>query len=320
MNKKEPAIIDYDLVTANAIAEMQSAVALIQKNALLYDEKNFDQRVEAIDFIDFQIIGRVVDLLQKSASSAALLSLKHWAEKVKTELEEIDIKLFKKLQANIRAGAYNGKEFKKLINEYTGFNLADSEHQEEPEYDNLDLFINGLLNLQPMPEQSKELEPEMVYYQKTPARIIFELVERVDLMKEDVFYDLGSGLGQVGILVNLLAGITTKGVEFEPAFCNYARSCATELNLSNVTYINTDAREADYSQGTVFFMFTPFNGDMLQAVLDRLRDEAVSRTIKIVTYGPCTAQVALQTWLNVASPKDDNIYKLGVFTSSLPRV
>jgi precorrin-6B methylase 2 len=320
MTKIEPGIINHDLTTASAIAEMRSAIDLIEKNALLYDEKNFDQRVEAIDFIDFQIIVRIADLLQKPALSTQLLSLKHRAENVKAELEEIDINLFQKLQANIRAGTYKGEEFKKLVNEYTGFNLADSEHQEEPGYDNLDIFINGLLTLQPMPGQTKDLEPEMVYYQKTPARIIFELVERVALVKEDVFYDLGSGLGQVGILVNLLAGITTKGVEFEPAFCNYAKSCATELNLSNVTYINIDARETDYSQGTIFFMFTPFNGEMLQAVLDHLKDEALSRKIKIVTYGPCTAQVALQTWLNVASPKDDNIYKLGVFTSSLPRV
>jgi hypothetical protein len=315
MTKIEPAIINHDLTTASAIAEMRSAVDLIEKNALLYNERRFDQRIEAIDFIDFQIIDRIADLLQKPALSTQLLSLKHRAENVKAELEEIDINLFQKLQANIRAGAYNGKEFKRLVKEYTGFNLADSEHQEEPGYDNLDIFINGLLTLQPMPGQTKDLEPEMVYYQKTPARIIFELLERVDLVEEDVFYDLGSGLGQVGILVNLLTGITTKGVEFEPAFCNYAKDCAEALNLSNVTYINTDARKADYSQGTMFFMFTPFNGDMLQAVLGRLKNETLSRKIKIITYGPCTAQVALQSWLHLASPPNNNIYKLAVFTS-----
>jgi hypothetical protein len=169
--------------------------------------------------------------------------------------------------------------------------------------------------LQTIPEQAKDLEPEMVYYQKTPARIVFELVEESHFMKEDVFFDLGSGLGQVAILVNLLTGITVMGIEFEPAFCDYARDCAVELNLSNVTFINIEARTADYSGGTIFFMFTPFRGEMMQEVLEILRREALLRKIKIITYGPCTAQVALQNWLHSASPIDDNIYKLTFFTS-----
>ena len=166
-----------------------------------------------------------------------------------------------------------------------------------------------------MPEQTRDLEPEMVYYQKTPARVVFELVEKSHFSGNDVFFDLGSGLGQAAILVNLLAGVTVKGIEFEPAFCDYARECAAELNLSDVTFINADARKADYSEGTVFFMYTPFSGEILHDVLNRLRKEALLRKIRIITYGPCTEQVALQSWLHPEGPKDDNINKLGIFTS-----
>jgi hypothetical protein len=62
-------------------------------------------------------------------------------------------------------------------------------------------------------------------------------------------------------------------------------------------------------------MYTPFNGEILQEVLEILRKESLQRKIKIFTYGPCTAQLALQGWLDFKAPKDDNIYKLGVFTS-----
>jgi SAM-dependent methyltransferase len=230
-------------------------------------------------------------------------------------LEEIDTNLFQKLRADIKSGGYTGKAFINLVNEYVDFNVADNEHQEYPGYDNLDIFINGLSPLQTMPEQTKDLEPEMVYYQKTPARVIFELVEKVHFGNDDVFFDLGSGLGQVAILVNLLTGITVKGVEFEPAFCDYARACAAELNLTNVTFINADARKADYSDGTLFFMFTPFRGDIMQEVLAILRKESLQRKIKIITYGPCTAQVASQNWFHFATPKNDDVYKLAVFTS-----
>lgn len=93
----------------------------------------------------------------------------------------------------------------------------------------------------------------MVFYQKTPGRVIFELAEKCRFTEDDVFFDLGSGLRQVAILVHLLTGMAAKGIEFEPAFCNYARVFAAALNLTGVTFINIDARDADYSTGTVFF-------------------------------------------------------------------
>jgi hypothetical protein len=39
------------------------------------------------------------------------------------------------------------------------------------------------------------------------------------ITQADVFFDLGSGLGQVPILVNLLSGAAAKGMEFEPVYC-----------------------------------------------------------------------------------------------------
>ncbi|MDB5025178.1 MAG: Histone methylation protein [Mucilaginibacter sp.] len=314
LTKKE-SDINSDRTAEMAVFEIQSAIEATEKNSLLYEEKSFDYRIEIIDFLGFHLIDQIDDLLRKTAESGPLILLKYRVEKVKSELEKIDSNLFQRLQANIRIGGYAAKEFKELINEYVHFNPDNTEHQEEAGYDNLDIFINGLFPLQIMPEPTKDLEPDMVYYQKTPARIVFELVKQAHFRKEDVFFDLGSGLGQVAVLVNLLAGITAKGVEFEPAFCEYASDCAAKLNLSNVTFINADARKTDYSEGTVFFMYTPFRGEILQEVLEVLRKESLRRKIKIITYGPCTAQVALQSWLDFSALKNGSIYKLGVFTS-----
>jgi len=311
LTKKEPGIINCDIP---AITEIQLAIEEIEKNSFLCEERNFDRRMDAIDFIGFQVIDQIEALLQTTLQQDELLLLKHRAEKVKAELEEIDTALFQRLRAEIRTMGSTGKQFKTMVNEFVDLTLDDNEHQGEPGYDNLDIFINGLFSFQTMPEQTKDLEQEMVFYQKTPARIVFELVEKAHLAKDDVFFDLGSGLGQAAILVNLLAGITAKGVEFEPAFCDYARACAAKFNLSNVTFINADARKADYSEGTIFFMYTPFKGEMLQEVLAVLRKESLLRKIKIITYGPCTNEVALQSWLDFA-PLDNNIYKLCVFSS-----
>jgi hypothetical protein len=288
-----------------AIFEIETDITAIENNASLYKEKNFEKRIEAIDFLEFHVFDLPEELIQ----------LKNRAEKLKSTLEDIDAKLFQKLRKNISTGGYTRTAFKNMVKEYVAFNLDDVAHMEEPGYDNLDIFINGLFPFQTMPEPTKDLEPEMVFYQKTPARVVFELVEKARLTNDDIFFDLGSGLGQAAILVNLLTGITAKGIEFEPAFCDYANDCAAQLNLSKVTFINADARKSDYTEGTVFFMYTPFKGEIMEEVLAALHKEALSRRIKVITYGPCTPQVVLQSWLHCEVPANGNIYKPAVFTS-----
>jgi predicted RNA methylase len=297
-----------------ALFELQAYIEAAEKNDALYEEKNFDKRTDTIDFIGFHIADRLEELLLKSAPTAKLILLKNRAEQLRAELEEVNISLFQQLQENIRTGRYRGIEFKNLIREYFDFQVDQNEPTEQPAYDNLDLFVNGLFPFQSIPDQTKELEPDMVYYQKTPARVVFELVEKSRFTKEDVFFDLGAGLGQTAILVHLLTGIKVRGVEFEPAFCDYAWNGANSLHLPNVAFINMDARNADYSEGTIFFMFTPFGGEILREVLEILKKESVKRKIRIISYGPCTAEVALQSWLHFENP-NNNMYKLGFFSS-----
>jgi hypothetical protein len=293
------------------IHEIESDIKGIEKNGALYEEKNFDGRVEAIDYIEFNIIDRIEGLLQTINQPEELAALKQAAERVKRQLEEVDDKLFQRLRVNIRDGSCIGTALKDLIDEYVG---GDPKKQhDEIGYDRVDVFINGLLLVTPVPIETKNREPEMVYYQQTPARIILELVEKADFTGEDVFYDLGSGLGQVPILVNLLSGATAKGIEFEPAYCDYARACAAELNLSGVEFVNVDARKADYSDGTIFFMYTPFKGRLLQEVLERLRQVARGRRIRLFTYGPCTSEVSRQSWLKAVNRTGADLYQLAVF-------
>lgn len=294
------------------IPEIQKDIETIAQNASLYQEKNFNSRMEAIDFIEFHIIDRIEGLLRNITQLDKLNALKTRAEELKATLEEIDVRLFQKLKAILSREEYPHKVFKNLVTDHIDINLLDDAR---PGYDNLDIFINGLLSFKPCPGQTKILEPEMVFFQKTPARLVFKLVEHSVFTNEDVFFDLGSGMGQVAILVNLLSGVQAKGVEFEPAFYLYAQDCVKELNLYDVEFINVDARHADYSKGTVFFMFTPFTGEIMKAVLNLLRKEAAQRKIRIITYGPCTAKVALQTWLHCNTKIEDDFYKLTFFTS-----
>ena len=232
--------------------------------------------------------------------------------RLQMQLEGVDQSLFQRLRDGIASRNYTGAELRQLILKYAGGGPGEGSEGDEG-YDALDALTNGFLLMGVAPEETRAREPGMVFYQPTPARVVLELVEKADFRPHDVFYDIGSGLGQVAILVHLLSGVRAKGVEFEPAYCDYARRCARELNLSKVEFINADAREADYSDGIAFFMYTPFEGEMLEQVLERLEDQAGRRGIRLYTYGPCTSQVARQSWLERVDHNGSEVYKLATF-------
>lgn len=294
------------------LSEIESIIQDVESNTALHEETNFGGRTDAIDFIDFHIIDRIEGLMQKAELKTELVILMQRAEKAKFELEKVDANLFKQIREKIKTGAYNKVSFKKMIVRYNGTEIYPTD---QIGYDNLDAFINGLLCDKTIPEATIDRLPEMVFYQQTPTRIIFEMAEQADLKPNDLFFDLGSGLGQVAILVNLISGATVKGIEFEPAYYSYAKTCASQLNLPQVEFINSDALKWDYSLGTVFFMYTPFEGSMLQDMLKILQKESQKRRIIIFTYGPCSPLVARENWLNCVNGNADNIYKLYEFRS-----
>jgi len=295
-----------------AIKEIISQLQSLDGNQILNKKTNFGPRTDAIDFIDFHIIDRIEGLLYKAEMSENLFNLKDRAQQLKQRLEKIDLCLFCELREKIRTNAFTHS----IWNKYIDYIATDLDQPDKIGYDNLDIFVNGILTPLPVPEATVEREPEMIFYQKTPARIILQLVELAQLTPEDVFFDLGSGLGQAAMLVNLLSGAKAVGIEYEPAYCNYAKTTASNLNLASVEFINADARQADYTPGTVFFMYTPFEGTILQDVLKILQKEAKKRTIHVFTYGPCSLEVANQSWLYCVNGKADNPYVLYRFTNS----
>jgi hypothetical protein len=302
------------------VGEQQVTIEALQSQldafdqAALYEPDNFQGRAEVIDAITFEIIDRIDGLLAYPSQPRKLRSLRQAAERLQRRLQVVDEQVFQDLRSLIRGGC-RGEPLRQIIERLVGIPAADDQGQAVVGYDRLDRLVTGILDSDHLPEPRLELEPEMVLYQRTPARIIFELVRRANLGSPDCFYDLGSGMGHVTTLVHLLSGATTRGVEFEPAFCEYARACATALRLTQIEFINADARRANYTEGTIFFMYTPFEGAMLVEVLERLREHSRSGPIRLATYGSCTAIVAQQDWLSAPSPAEPGSERLALFSS-----
>jgi hypothetical protein len=175
-------------------------------------------------------------------------------------------------------------------------------------YDYRDEVLSGILQLREPSEATLCPAREMFFYQPTPVRHILRLIVASALCEADVFVDIGSGLGHVPLLVSMVVGAQSLGIEVEPAYVASAQECAHRLHQSRVRFLLSDARTADLSSGTVFYLYSPFVGSILRNVLGRLQTESTQRPIRICTLGPCTATVARESWLTATSlPGPDHI-------------
>lgn len=126
-----------------------------------------------------------------------------------------------------------------------------------------------------------------VPYLPCAAATLLEAVERAAITSDDVFVDVGAGVGRAALLAHLLTGAPCVGLEIQPALVHSARAHAAALQLSGVRFLEGDAPELlrRVREGTVFFLYCPFGGDRLERVLDELAALARARPIRVCTVG-----------------------------------
>ncbi|MHB1057322.1 MAG: hypothetical protein ACYC0F_05525 [Rhodanobacter sp.] len=273
-------------------------VEALERDVSLLEPERLRQRVDALDRLDAcfpEGPGDDVDGWPRRARD------------VRMRLEAVNRTLCQAIRREIRQGAG-----RRALLPWLPAAGAPVQAQGEG-YDHLDELVGGVLQFERPGDAVGEPAAEMVFYQPTPARHVFDLIGRVALGRRDVLVDLGSGLGHVPLLAAICTQARCVGIELEPAYVDCARRSAEALNLANATFIWQDARDADLSGGTVFYLYTPFTGTILRAVLDALRREAGNREIRICSYGPCTSVVAAEPWLECTRPLETD--RVAIFRS-----
>jgi hypothetical protein len=221
------------------------------------------------------------------------------ARAIWARLETANLKLYQSIRLEIQQGITPAKLLS--VAEELSRNQRLFAHAHGIGYDHLDELISGVFEFEQPKETIDYGSSEIVAYQPTPARHIFSLISTVPISESDILVDLGSGLGHVPLLASLCTGARAIGVELQPSYVACARRCARRLNLTSVSFLQQDARDFDLSLGSVFYLYTPFTGSILRAVMDSLRSQAAVRPVKICTLGPSTLVFAQERWLEAAT-------------------
>lgn len=283
----------------------------IESDQTLLQPSNFTSRVEALDFIDFHILGRLDSLKEAETIQEEFNDVYNRAEGTKANLELVNRMFFAGLRTSLRNKDIN---LNQLVCAYIG---DPTNETSKVGYDLVDEFLNGLICIDDPPEAILSLKAGMVFYQKTPARIIFELVTLIQHKQIEVFVDLGSGVGQSVVLFNLLTGARCVAVEYEPAYHDYAIHCASQLGIDGVTFINADALDIDYPDNAVFYIYTSFEGMMLTEMLKIIEKKSQHTTIRLFTYGPCSSVIVRERWLNCLYGDPFDPYAICEFISAI---
>ena len=153
---------------------------------------------------------------------------------------------------------------------------------------------------------------DLVGYHASGVASIVRLFLEVPLGPDDVLVDLGSGLGKVVLLAALLTPARARGIELQPELAERARASARELGTS-VELVSGDVRDAPLDDGTVFYLYAPFTGPVLETVIERLHAIAARRSIVVAALG-----IDLRaSWL---VPRELDAFWLSIYDSQLPGV
>jgi Histone methylation protein DOT1 len=156
-----------------------------------------------------------------------------------------------------------------------------------------DIWLDAALEIPEAPPDIPELPRGAVPYLPCGVDEILTVVAEAQLRPEDQFVDLGAGLGRVVVLVHLLTGAQARGIELQAPLVERARAWAASLGLNDVVFEHADVA-ARSLEGSVFFLYAPFNGALLKRALERLHELARQRPIRV-----CSVNLELKdvAWL-----------------------
>lgn len=116
-----------------------------------------------------------------------------------------------------------------------------------------------------------------------------ELLPHLDLKGDDVFIDVGCAWGRLlGYLAEKSYTNKLIGIELNKSVADFAKNALAKYN--NVEIIRGNILKNLPTNGTVFYLFNPFNEDIMKLFLDKLEKE-LNHPVKLIYLHPTCRNV-----------------------------
>ncbi|HET9959030.1 MAG TPA: hypothetical protein VFQ61_31280 [Polyangiaceae bacterium] len=167
-----------------------------------------------------------------------------------------------------------------------------------------DAWVDLVLELGDLPADSPELPRGCVPYLPCSVNTLLRMIELADVRCDDVFVDIGCGIGRATAVTHLLTGATAIGLEIQSALAGAARELAWRLNAPRLTVVEGDAAKlaCELASGSVFFLYCPFSGERLDRVIDDIGSAAKSREVRVCSVD---LPIPARPWLTPVSVSGD---------------
>jgi SAM-dependent methyltransferase len=165
-------------------------------------------------------------------------------------------------------------------------------------------WLDTLWDIDDIPPDDPDLPRGSVPYLPCAVATVLDALDQAGVTCDDVFVDVGSGVGRAALLAHLRTGAGCIGLEIQPALVRTAQARADWLRLSRMRFLQGDAADLIrfVTTGTVFFLYCPFSGDRLRRFLHGLEDVARARRIRVCCVdmppleAPWLARVPSTSW------------------------
>ncbi|OQA68540.1 MAG: hypothetical protein B6D44_12605 [Ignavibacteriales bacterium UTCHB2] len=133
-------------------------------------------------------------------------------------------------------------------------------------------------------EKSKQHSEE---YKPTRIRHFRLLIKSLDLPKDSVFVDMGSGKGRVLLMASLNNFKRVTGVEISSQLCEIARENKAKFEKAlgkqlPINIVNIDVLEYNVQNDeNVFYFYNPFDNYIMERIIERIKQSLIDNPRKI---------------------------------------
>jgi len=145
-------------------------------------------------------------------------------------------------------------------------------------------FLKSPVRMARLTEQEMDLPCYCLTYGETPYSTAISIFNMINVKDNDVFFDLGSGTGNITLFVNIYFRIKSTGIDLVPYFIEKGNIIAEEMRLEHVRFIKGNFLEEDLSEGTIFYInCLTFNLEMRKTLAEKMN--LIKEGSRIISIG-----------------------------------